>query len=76
VAFGDGLRCAGGNVCRIQVVSADGAGAASSSTSIAAACGLSAGALKRYQWWYRDPALSPCGATFNLSNGLETTWTP
>lgn len=75
-AFGDGLRCAGGNVCRVQVVSANASGAASSTISIAADCGLAPGDLRRMQWWYRDPVLSPCGAKFNLSNGVEATWGP
>jgi hypothetical protein len=33
-----------------------------------------AGDVKRYQLWYRDPASTPCGAQFNLSNGLEVIW--
>jgi hypothetical protein len=76
LAFGDGLRCAGGNVVRLEVVTADGAGAASSTVPIAATGGVSPGDIKRYQWWYRDPTGSPCGAGFNLSNGLEVTWAP
>jgi hypothetical protein len=74
--FGDGLRCAGGNVVRLEVVTSDGAGTATSSVPIAATGGASAGDLLRYQWWYRDPAGSPCGYGFNLSNGLEIFWTP
>jgi hypothetical protein len=30
--------------------------------------------VKRYQAWYRDPAGSPCGSQFNLSNGYEISW--
>ena len=72
--FGDGLRCAGVDVVRLEVAFADGEGAASSSVPLAATSGLSPGDLKRYQWWYRDPAGSPCGTGFNLSNGLELEW--
>jgi len=74
--FGDGLRCAGGNAVRLQVRVADGGGSASTTIGIAAAGGVSAGDVKRYQWWYRDPAGSPCLTGFNLSNGLELTWAP
>ncbi len=74
--FGDGLRCAGGGVKRLEVVFTCGCGAASSTVSIAQEGGLVAGDLKRMQWWYRDPNKSPCGNGFNLSNGVEVTWTP
>jgi hypothetical protein len=73
-SFGDGLRCAGGGVKRLQVRFAGGAGFASSSVNISQAAGLVAGDLKRLQWWYRNPVGSPCGYGFNLSNGLEVTW--
>ena len=74
--FGDGLRCAGGGVKRLEVVFTCGCGSASSSVPIAQEGGLVAGDLKRMQWWYRDPNGSPCGNDFNLSNGVEVTWTP
>jgi hypothetical protein len=32
--------------------------------------------MKRYQGWYRDPNASLCGASFNLSNGVELVWNP
>lgn len=68
--FGDGLRCAGGSVVRLQVRTADGNGSASTTVGIAAKGGVSPGDTKRYQWWHRDPTGSPCGTGFNLSNGL------
>jgi hypothetical protein len=74
--FGDGLRCAGQGVIRLQVKPSDGAGQTLSSVSISAAGSVSAGDTKTYQYWYRDPNGSPCGTFFNLSNGLQITWTP
>jgi len=74
--FGDGLRCAGGGVFRLEVRFADSLGTSSTSVDIAARGDCAAGDVKRYQVWYRDPATSPCGAQFNLSNGVEITWSP
>jgi hypothetical protein len=74
VTFGDGLRCAGGGVIRLQVRFPDGAGDAATTLSVSVKGGCAAGDLKRYQNWYRDPASSPCGSSFNLSNGVEVTW--
>jgi hypothetical protein len=74
--FGDGLRCAGGTVIRLQVSVADTAGESMTTNAISTTAGLVAGDLKRYQIWYRDPAASPCGSGFNLSNGIEVNWTP
>ena len=76
VPFGDGLRCAGGNVVRLEVRFAGNAGTAATTVAIGATGGVSAGDVRRYQWWYRDPVLSPCGTGFNFSNGLEVTWAP
>ncbi|MAF67111.1 MAG: hypothetical protein CMJ84_15815 [Planctomycetes bacterium] len=76
VTFGDGLRCAGGSVARLQVRVADGLGNSSTTIDIAAAGGVSAGITKRYQLWYRDPQASPCSTTFNLTNGMEIFWLP
>ena len=74
VGFGDGVRCAGGGVVRLQVVAADATGMSQTSIDIFAAGGISPGDVKHYQLWYRDPSLSPCGALFNLSNGLQISW--
>ncbi|MCB9916433.1 MAG: VCBS repeat-containing protein [Planctomycetes bacterium] len=72
--FGDGLRCAGGGVVRLQVRVASGTGEALTTIGLAAKGGVGAGQTKRYQWWYRDPSFSPCLSAFNLSNGLELSW--
>ena len=74
--FGDGLRCAGGGVIRLQVRFSSASGESATSIDIATNGGVSSGDTKRYQVWYRDPAGSPCGALFNLSNGLEITYVP
>jgi hypothetical protein len=74
--FGDGLRCAGGGLRRLQIRTATPLGESSTTVDIATAGLVSAGDVKRYQIWYRNPANSPCGTTFNLSNGIEITWTP
>ncbi len=76
VQFGDGLRCAGGGVIRLQVRFASGAGDSATTISVSAAGLTAPGDVKRYQLWYRDPVTSPCGAQFNLSNGVEVTWGP
>ena len=72
--FGDGLRCAGGNAVRLEIVVADGEGSASSSVAIATTGGVSPGETEHYQWSYRDPNGTPCDSGFNLSNGLKVTW--
>ena len=74
--FGDGLRCAGGNVVRLEVRFANtGNGFTTESTiSIATRGGVSAGQTRRYQYWYRDSGTSPCSSLFNLTNGYELTW--
>ena len=78
IANGDGLRCAGGSIRRLQVRVADASGDSQTTVNIAAAGAVSAGDTRRYQWWYRNPAPggSSCGTTFNLSNGLEVVWVP
>ena len=73
---GDGLRCAGGSVRRIQVRNANVSGESSTTANIAAVGAVNAGDVRRYQLWYRNPLNSPCGTNFNLTNGIEVTWTP
>jgi hypothetical protein len=72
VPFGDGLRCAGGSVVRLGVEGIDTSGdAALTGTVQDNGGGGVPGESRTYQGWYRDPAGSPCGYTFNLSNGIE-----
>lgn len=81
VPFGNGFRCVGGGVFRLNPpLLPDGIGAASRAldlTAPAAASGpgqITAGSTWRFQFWYRDPAAG--GAGFNLSDGLEATFGP
>ena len=74
IQFGDGLRCAGGGVIRLQVRFAAADGTSETNIDIAQKGGVAAGDTKRYQCWYRDPNTSPCGTAFNLTNGYELTW--
>ncbi|MAF65334.1 MAG: hypothetical protein CMJ84_06715 [Planctomycetes bacterium] len=76
VTFGDGLRCAGGGVARLQVRAADSGGASNTTIDVGAEGGVAAGSTKRYQLWYRDPQTTTCGTTFNLTNGMEIFWLP
>ena len=73
--FGDGLRCVGGSVIRLEVRFSS-AGNSQTTIPIADKGGVSAGDLRRYQHWYRDTDSTPCGSGFNLTNGYELTWTP
>ena len=74
--FGDGLRCTGGSVRRLQVRFANSGNGFTTQTSISIATSgnVSAGQTKRYQYWYRDSGTSPCGSLFNLTNGHELVW--
>ncbi len=75
--FGDGLRCVGGGVVRLEVVFADPGGVSFTTVGIASKGGVQAGDVKRYQLWYRSPGpTSACGFTFNLTNGVEVWWGP
>ena len=74
--FGDGLRCAGGQLIRFHVVFAsmgqsDYPGAGDPAISVAG--GVAAGDTRTYQLWYRDPS-GPCGSGFNVSQALVVDW--
>lgn len=74
--FGDGLRCAGNGVLRLEVDAANANGLSATTVPIAITAGIETGDTKRYQWWYRDSGVGPCGSGFNLANGLEVVWGP
>lgn len=71
--FGDGLRCVGGALIRLQVVSTGPTGAVDSQVAIAANEGLIGGELRHYQYWYRD-VTGPCGTGFNATNAVSIQW--
>ena len=84
VTFGDGLRCVGGTVIRLGIVS----GVANASTypsgvtapnnvPISQKGFVAAGDVRNYQLWYRDSDPVFCsGAVFNLTNAVNVTWVP
>ncbi|MCB9914879.1 MAG: hypothetical protein H6828_06970 [Planctomycetes bacterium] len=72
--FGDGLRCAGGTVVRLQITAADATGDAQTSVSLSA--GLVPGDVRRFQYWCRVPGCTPCGAGFTTSNGYVVVFEP
>ncbi len=76
VQFGDGLRCAGSSVRRLEIAFSNTANGFTTTTSVSIATNgaVNAGDTKRYQYWYRDPGASPCSNLFNLSNGYEVSW--
>jgi len=76
--IGDGLRCTGGSLKRLEVVSTNELGNASTSVDIwqrSSSLGdvIGAGETRYYQWWFRDPD-GPCGTGSNTSNGYMITW--
>lgn len=76
ISFGDGLRCAGGSVVRLQQRPSDSGGSSATTIDVAARGGVLPGDTRTYQIWYRDPFTGPCGSGFNLSNGIQFTWLP
>ncbi len=80
VVFGDGLRCVGGTIIRLGTkTNAAGASQYPAGGDLPVSVrGLvpAAGGVRRYQVWYRNAADFCMPSTFNLSNGVETTWTP
>jgi hypothetical protein len=77
--FGDGLRCAGGQVARLATqVNALGVSEypAGAQASVSVRGGVAAPGTRTYQIWYRNAAAFCQAATFNLSNGLSITWVP
>ena len=80
LVWGDGLRCAGGDLRRLGVRFASPSGYSDTSglpLPISVRAGnIQPGDTKTYQCWYRSQAVSPCGYEFNASNGYAVTWSP
>jgi len=74
IPFGDGLRCAGQSVVRLGVETPDPNGDADWGPGLGALGGWISGDTRYFQVWYRDPG-GPCGSGFNLTNGVEVTFT-
>lgn len=75
--FGDGLRCAGGSVVRLDIVSNAGGASAYPSAgdpSVSTKGLVAASGTRVYQVWYRDAAAFCTSSTFNLSNAIEIVW--
>jgi hypothetical protein len=78
--FGDGFRCVGSPVVRLGVQPTSVFGDVERAIDFtqppfaAGAGALTAGATKRFQFWYRNPAAG--GAGFNLTDGLAVTFCP
>lgn len=77
VAFGDGLRCAGGAVVRLGTKT--NAGGMSQypeapDLSVSVRGGVAPGNQRVYQVWYRNAASFCTPDTFNLTNGLVVDW--
>lgn len=73
--FGNGRLCILPSQ-RLEVSTADASGHALSTVDLAAQGGVSAGEIRHYQWWYRDPNHGACTSGFNLSNALQVVWGP
>ncbi len=79
IAFGDGLRCAGGSVVRLGTkMNTSGASQypGPGDPSVSVRGGVTLPGTRVYQVWYRNAASYCTTATFNLSNGLMATWSP
>lgn len=77
IPFGNGFRCVGGTVGRLDVEVASGnliSHALDNTNPPNAATVITPGITFNFQAWYRDPAAG--GAAFNLSDATEILFTP
>ena len=73
--FRDGVLCAGNPTKRLESFFLDQFGSGHTVQSLVQS-GLIAGpgSMRVYQFWYRDPLVSPCGTGSNFSSAIEVTW--
>jgi hypothetical protein len=76
ILFGDGLRCAGGQLRRMGYRTSDAAGIASWPPGTTGVNNWTPGATRQFQVWYSDPGSSPCSTNFNTTNALEVNFMP
>ena len=77
LVFGDGLRCAGGMVVRLATrANALGASAypAAGDVALSVKGGVGAPGTRTYQVWFRNAAAFCTPSTFNLTNGVQVSW--
>ena len=82
--FGDGVRCASGQLIRLSVKTVNGSGnrgfpepgdPSIKTRSQALGAPIGAGMTRAYQVYYRDPANFGCAAgTFNITSALQVQW--
>jgi len=80
VAFGDGLRCAGGGIVRLGIVSATGNASQyprpGIDPSVSMQGGVNPGDTRVYQLYYRDTGTFCTPSGYNTTNALRITWLP
>jgi hypothetical protein len=79
VAFGDGLRCAGGSIIRLATKTNHMGGSVypSGDPAISVKGNITVpGSVRTYQAWYRNAAVFCTSALYNLTNGYVVTWSP
>jgi len=78
VPFGEGLRCVGGGIFRLNVVQLDGSGLGSYALDVTnppqPSGQILVDSIWNFQCWYRDPSGGPSG--FNVSDALEVIFCP
>jgi hypothetical protein len=78
VVFGDGLRCIGSPILRLGLKANMGGASqypALGDPSVSVSGQVTMPGVRTYQIWYRNAAAFCTPATFNLTNGVEVTWT-
>ena len=72
--FKDGVLCLGNPTERLEVLTLDANGDATTATDLRVAGDVFPGDRVYYQVWYRDPTTSPCGSGSNFTNGVVRDW--